>query len=123
MSVLLQRSAQEIRRCRAVVVQLEDAVHALIDAGGPQVATGPLADLQAIDLLDQRLADLALWIEALSDASTGCRADRPVQDLVAPLRLDEMRRMLSGRDAGREGGREEGRGGGVSALSGQTEVF
>jgi hypothetical protein len=118
----LQRSAQEIRLCRAVVVQLEDAVHALIDAGGPQVATGPLADLQAIDLLDQRLEDLALWIEALSGASIGCRADRPVQDLAAPLRLDEMRRTLTGRDGGRAAGRVDA-GKGAPALSGQTEVF
>ena len=41
---LLRRTAAEIRQCRAVVVQLEDAVHALIDSAGPRAPTGPLAE-------------------------------------------------------------------------------
>lgn len=113
LSQLLERSAQELRRCRAVVVQLEDAVHALIDAGNIPASSGPLADLQAIDLLDQRLEDLALWLEALSVAAGPCRADRPARDLAAPLRLEEMRRSLAG------GVPDEP----AAAPPGQAEVF
>ncbi len=94
---LLRRSAAEVRRCRDVVVELEDVVHALLDAGGAQVAAGPLGKLQAIDLLDQRLADLATWIDALSEAACACHPERPAEDLARQLRLDEMRRTLTGR--------------------------
>ena len=96
MAELLQRTAAELRRCRAVVVVLEDAVHALINQSGMRAATGPLADLQAIDLLDQRLNDLALWTEALANASHGCRPDRQARDLAASLCLAEMRTALAG---------------------------
>lgn len=95
LSQLLHRTAVEVRRCRAVVVHLEEAVHRLIDAGGPEMALGPLAELQAIDLLDQRLEDLALWIEALAATTEGVRTQRAVPDLTAPLRLAEMRRALA----------------------------
>jgi hypothetical protein len=115
LSHLLERSAQELRRCRAVVVQLEDAVHALIDAGNLSASSGPLADLQAIDLLDQRLEDLALWLEALSAAAGPCRADRPARDLAAPLRLEEMRRSLAGSAASGPSA--------AAAPPGQAEVF
>lgn len=95
---LLNRTAAQLRQCRAVVVQLEDAVHALIDKGGPQSMSGPLADLQAIDLLDQRLNDLALWADALARATIGCHPDRSARDLTQDLRLAEMRTALAGAD-------------------------
>lgn len=96
LSDLLRRTAAELRRCRGVVVQLEDAVHILIDQGGARAATGPLADLQAIDLLDQRLNDLAVWTEALANASKDCRPDRAAHDLASTLCLAEMRTALGG---------------------------
>ncbi|MGB4828170.1 MAG: hypothetical protein WBP18_13030 [Paracoccaceae bacterium] len=111
MNELLRRTAAEIRRCRGVVVQLEDAVHALIDTSGARVTSGPLADLQAIDLLDQRLHDLALWTEALAHAAGDSRADRSAQDLGKGLLLAEMRSALTGLD--RTG----------TGVAGHTEVF
>ena len=108
---LLRRTAAEIRQCRAVVVQLEDAVHALIDSAGSRASTGPLADLQAIDLLDQRLNDLALWTEALAAASAGLRPGLGAEALGEGLLLAEMRRALAGLAPGQ------------AAVTGHAEVF
>ena len=108
---LLRRTAAEIRQCRAVVVRLEDAVHALVESAGPRAASGPLAELQAIDLLDQRLNDLALWTETLAGATAGCRPDHPPHSLGEGLLLAEMRRALAGIGAV------------PSAAGGHTEVF
>lgn len=105
---LLRRTAAEIRRCRATVIRLEETVHGLVDAGA---AAGPLHELQAIDLLDQRLHDLALWTERLAASALGCRAGHSASDLARPLRLAEMRRALGGA-AGAE-----------TAATGQPEVF
>jgi hypothetical protein len=107
---LLRRTAAEIRRCRSVVVRLEDAVHGLFDAQALQAQAGPLRELQAIDLLDQRLHDLALWTEALAGASHGCRADTNAPDLARGLLLAEMRTALGGLHSD-------------VAVDGHTEVF
>lgn len=104
---LLRRTAAEIRRCRGVVIRLEDAVHGLVD--GPPGAA--LQDLQAIDLLDQRLHDLALWTEALAAAAGPARADRSGAELARGLLLAEMRRALGGAGAD------------DAPAAGQTEVF
>ena len=91
---LLRRTASEIRRCRSVVVRLEDAVHGLFDAQALQAGSGPLHDLQAIDLLDQRLHDLALWTEALAGATQGAASAASASDLARGLLLAEMRSAL-----------------------------
>lgn len=106
---LLRRTAAEIRRCRGVVIRLEDAVHGLVD--GPLPPSAALQDLQAIDLLDQRLHDLALWTEALAAAAGEARADRSGADLARGLLLAEMRRALGGAGAG------------DAPATGQAEVF
>ena len=93
---LLRRTASEIRRCRSVVVRLEDAVHGLFDAQALQAGSGPLHDLQAIDLLDQRLHDLALWTEALAAAAGPASAGQTAADLARGLLLADMRRALGG---------------------------
>ncbi len=105
---LLRRTAAEIRRCRATVIRLEETVHGLVDAGA---ASGRLHELQAIDLLDQRLHDLALWTETLAASAFGCRAGQSVADLARPLLLAEMRQALGG-VAGPE-----------AAIAGRPEVF
>ncbi len=111
LSDLLHRTAKELHRCRDFVVRLEDAVHALIDHGGTGLPAGPLTDLQAIDLLDQRLGDLAHWLEMLGGASGPARPGQPVAALARGLRLAEMRRALAGEDSD------------APAAAGATEVF
>lgn len=93
---LLRRTAAEIRRCRAVVVRLEDAIHGLFGAEALQAQAGPMRDLQAIDLLDQRLHDLALWAEALAGASQGAQASASAPELARGLLLADMRTALGG---------------------------
>ena len=94
---LLRRASAEIRRCRGIVLRLEDAVHSLFDAHALQ---GPMQDFQSIDLLDQRLHDLALWSEALAAAVAGQCASRSAGTLAAGLLLHEMRDALGGAAAG-----------------------
>lgn len=95
---LLRRTTAEIRRCRGVVIRLEDAVHGLVGDRMPPGATAALHDLQAIDLLDQRLHDLALWTEALAAAAGTARAKLSAADLARVLLLAEMRQALGGVD-------------------------
>lgn len=95
MELLLQRTAEEVRRCRTTVIQLENVIHALLKDGAGQVAPGALADLQGIDLLDQRLADLVLWIDGLA-AHAGGHVAVDIDTLISPLRLAEMRQALAG---------------------------
>jgi hypothetical protein len=71
-----------------------------------------LHDLQAIDLLDQRLHDLALWTEALAGATQGAASTASASDLARGLLLAEMRSALGGVES-----RE------IPADAGQTEVF
>lgn len=93
---LLRRTVAEIRRCRGVVIRLEDAVHGLVGDRMLPGAAAALRDLQAIDLLDQRLHDLALWTEALAAAVGATRAERSAADMARSLLLAEMRRALGG---------------------------
>ncbi len=93
---LLRRTTAEIRRCRGVVIRLEDAVHGLVGDRMQPGAAAALRDLQAIDLLDQRLHDLALWTEALAAAAGTARAGQTAADLARGLLLADMRRALGG---------------------------
>lgn len=93
---LLRRTTAEIRRCRGVVIRLEDAVHGLVGGRMLPGAATALRDLQAIDLLDQRLHDLALWTEALAAAAGTARAKRGAAELARGLLLAEMRQALGG---------------------------
>ena len=88
---LLRRTTAEIRRCRGVVIRLEDAVHGLV---GDRMQPGAAATLR--DLLDQRLHDLALWTEALAAAAGTARAGQSAADLARGLLLADMRRALGG---------------------------
>lgn len=102
----LARTADEVLRCRDTVVRIEDALHALIEAT-PAMASAQVADLQAIDLLDQRLADLGLWLAALAAAAGGQVLPGSVQDHAASLRLAEMRDGLCGAGQGPQPPRHE----------------
>mgnify|MGYP001315020216 FL=1 len=93
---LLRRTTSEIRRCRGVVIRLEDAVHGLVGDRMQPAAAAALRDLQAIDLLDQRLHDLALWTEALAATAGTARAEQSAADLSRGLLLAEMRHALGG---------------------------
>ncbi len=94
---LLGRTAQEVRRCRDVVLRVELAVHGLIDEGA--IRDRRLgAELQAIDLLDQRLADLADWLAALARAAGPLLLPEAALTGLAGLRLADLRQALAGQD-------------------------
>lgn len=98
LSEVLQRTADEVRRCRAMVLKIEAAAHGLLDGGGPlpDPRADLRADLQAIDLLDQRLDDLGSWLSALAAATGDARLPGPVAGLLHALRLAELREALAG---------------------------
>ncbi len=95
---MLQRTADEVRRCRAIVLKIEAAAHELLDGAGPltDLRADLRADLQAIDLLDQRLDDLGAWLSALAAATGDARLPGPVAGLLHALRLAELREALAG---------------------------
>lgn len=93
---LLTRTAAELRQCRAIVLRVEEAVHRLIDGGGRLENSAQAADLQSIDLLDQRLEDLARWVQALSAASPGQALQLDLAKLAGALQLADMARALTG---------------------------
>jgi hypothetical protein len=93
---LLLRAADEVALCRLLVARVEATLAEKIDAG----MLGGEAP-QAIDLLDQILADLATCVAGLAD---GLPADTMLVSgpVLARLRLDDLRRRLTG--AGADGG-------------------
>lgn len=95
---MLDRTARELRRCRDIVLRIELAVHGLIDEGAIRdVRLG--ADLQAIDLLDQRLADLSDWVTALARSTGDMHLPADAVPGLSGLRLADLRLALSGGDA------------------------
>lgn len=94
---MLARTAHELRRCRDIVLRIELAVHGLVDTGAIRdAALG--ADLQAIDLLDQRLADLSDWMTALARSTDRLRLAPEAMPRLDNLRLADLRHALSGGD-------------------------
>lgn len=91
---LLLRAADEVALCRLLVARVEAALAQKIDEG----MFGGEAP-QAIDLLDQILADLATCVAGLADGLPAgtMLASGPV---LARLRLDDLRRRLTGSDSG-----------------------
>jgi hypothetical protein len=94
LSDVLGRTADEVRRCREIVLRIETAAHHLLD--GAELRPGLRADLQAIDLLDQRLDDLGTWLAALAEATADARLPGPVAGLLHALRLADLREALAG---------------------------
>lgn len=91
----LARTAAEVLRCRDTVLRIEDALHGLIEAV-PSLPATARAELQAIDLLDQRLADLARWLAALAAAGRGMALPGAAAGHAASLQLAEVRLALCG---------------------------
>ncbi|MCB6176778.1 hypothetical protein LHP98_01380 [Rhodobacter sp. Har01] len=109
LSPLLSRTAQELRRCRDIVLRIEVAVHGLVDDGAIR-DTRLGADLQAIDLLDQRLADLSDWVAALARSAEALYLPAAALPRLDDLRLADLRHALAGRD-------------GAGAADPRTELF
>jgi hypothetical protein len=104
MAELIARTAEEIARCRAIVLRIEDAVHRLVDSGRLRGAGMPLAEVQSIDLLDQRLDDLARWLGAIAPLTGATPLPQPALDALAALRLEELRHALGGRSRAQDEG-------------------
>lgn len=96
---LLQRIAEELVQCQAILARIEHSVHLSLD--GPAAQVAPLSwqkNLQDIDLLEQNLGDLALCLSAIAEQP----AMRAVADLneahvLGPLRLEDLRHRLHGK--------------------------
>lgn len=107
MADVLARTADEVARCRAVVLRIEEAVHSLCSPGGAALAGAPpglLADLQAIDYLDQRLDDLARWLAALAPHCGDAPLPGAAARALSALRLADLRHALAGGIPGPAGG-------------------
>ncbi|MFZ1470250.1 MAG: hypothetical protein WAT09_14905 [Paracoccaceae bacterium] len=93
---ILQRTATELQHCRVQVQRLERAVHALLD--GPKALVDPaiLGDLQAMDLLDQKLDGLARWTSALATAAAGLHLCCPISVIAQAVPLADLRASLTG---------------------------
>ncbi len=87
---LLLRAADEVELCRILVRQIEAALAPLIE----QRMVGGMAP-QAIDLLDQVLADLATCVAGLARGLPEGTTLAP-GPVLALLRLDDVRRRLMG---------------------------
>lgn len=114
---VLDRTATELGRCRDIVLRIEATTHALLDGSAP--LSDIRADLQAIDLLDQRLGDLTTWVGALAAATGGALLPGPVGRLLHDLRLADLREALSGPPAGAPGSGDAF----PSSFQARTELF
>jgi hypothetical protein len=107
MAEVLARTAAEVARCRAIVLDIEDAVHSLSAAGDlpPKAPVRKaLADLQSIDLLDQRLDDLARWLAALAPHCSDAPLPAGATQALFTLRLADLRAALAGGATATPGG-------------------
>lgn len=100
----ISRSALALADCREILSQIEAAAADLSGAcssGGGQAssqAANPAQSLQAIDLLDQTLADLSNWLTVLAEQAPPAEAE--ADRLKAALKLGAMRARLHGAEAG-----------------------
>lgn len=102
MAEVIARTAEEVARCRGIVLRIEDAVHRLVESGRLRGSGMPLAEVQSIDLLDQRLDDLARWLTAIAPLTGATPLPQPALDALAALRLEELRHALGGRSLARD---------------------
>ena len=97
-STLLHRVEQELASCRSLLVKVENAVETLLQSGNIP-ADDPLhiIEMQNLDLLDQILADLILFLQDLSAADPIIDAQTVrVSQVVRRLRLAALRNRLAG---------------------------
>lgn len=97
-SILLRRVEAELGTCRRLLTGIETMVETML-ANGQVAPDDPLhvVEAQNIDLLDQMLADLALFLTALAAApNLGVAQPLRLAHLTRSLRLDDLRDRLGG---------------------------
>ena len=96
---LLQRIAAELLQCRAMLSRIEHSVHVAFDAPTAQVPSGSWQkNLQAIDLLEQYLGELAICLAAVAaEPALQGAADLREAHVLGRLRLEDLRHRLHGR--------------------------
>jgi hypothetical protein len=87
---LLLRAADEVTRCRQIVARIETTLAPMIESGSIDRTTP-----QAIDLLDQMLADLVTCVAGLARHLPE-ETEIAAGPVLALLRLDDLRRRLAG---------------------------
>lgn len=96
---LLQRIAEELVQCRAILSRIEHSVHQSLE--GAVTPDAPLSwqkNLQDIDLLEQNLGDLALCLTATAEQpAIGAVHDLNEAQVLGPLRLEDLRHRLHGK--------------------------
>lgn len=95
-AVLLRRAAEVLFTCVDSVARIEDLIIPLTQ---PEIGKPGRPSLQEIDLLRQRLGDIAVCLTRISDFQT---RNEPLDEatILAPLRLDDLRGQLMGRAPG-----------------------
>lgn len=89
---LLHRAAEVLRDCETSVAAIETVVAPLADRG---ISARDRMTLQDIDLVRQRLGDLATCLSGIADQqSRNVQFDAAA--ILAPLRLDGLRDRLCG---------------------------
>jgi hypothetical protein len=89
LGVLLERCARELREAAEDNAHMEGVVQGLLAQQDHSFAATGLLKLQGMDLLTQRIADLARFLEQISPA---------VQDI--PVEIDAAQSVLHLRDLG-----------------------
>ena len=95
---LLHRVSQELAGCRSLLVKVETAVETLLQSGNI-AADDPLhiIEMQNIDLLDQILADLMLFLQDISASDPIIDAQTiSMSQVVRRIRLAALRNRLTG---------------------------
>ena len=96
--VLLHRIELELAGCRSLLVKVETAVETLLQSGNiPLDDPLHIVEMQNIDLLDQILADLMLFLQDLA-ASEPMTTSQPVRfsKVIRRIRLAALRNRLAG---------------------------
>lgn len=100
-ALLLRRVEAELGGCRRLLSKIESSVETMLSRGHI-AADDPLhvSEMQAIDLLDQSLADLILCLQELASAPPiGTALPLRVAHITRRLRLADLRDRLSGQVA------------------------
>lgn len=91
---LLRRASDVLFSCVDSVVRIEDLIMLLAQ---PVLGQPERASLQEIDLLRQRLGDIATCLARISDRQFG---NEPVDaaEILAPMQLNDLKIQLMGQD-------------------------
>lgn len=93
-AVLLRRAAEVLLNCVGSVARIEDLIMPLAQPG---IGKPERLPLQEIDLLRQRLGDIAVCLTRIADCQI---RNEPLDEaaILAPLLLDDLRCQLMGQD-------------------------